>query len=77
MAQQNPTGLGGAFKCSSVGMDGRREGVLEMQRLKYAPVNPTRELCPKQSYVAWALTNQPSFVTLSNLKPFAAPTFPD
>jgi hypothetical protein len=58
-------------------MDGRCEGVLEMQNLKYAPVNPTRELCTKQSCVAWALTNQPSFVTLYNLKPLAAPTLPD
>jgi hypothetical protein len=35
--------LGGAFDCSGVGMDGHCESVLEMQRLKYAPVNPIRE----------------------------------
>jgi hypothetical protein len=35
--------LGGAFDCSGVGMDGHRKSVLEMQRLKYAPVNPNRE----------------------------------
>jgi hypothetical protein len=44
MALQNPHALGTAFTCSSVGIVGHHERVLEMQRLKYTPVNPTREL---------------------------------
>lgn len=44
MALQKPHALGTAFTCSSVGIVGYRERVLEIQRLKHAPVNPTREL---------------------------------
>lgn len=74
---QDPSALGGLSKCSSVGMVGHREGILEMQRLKHMLQSIRPESLHKTKLGRFGFNKPPSFCDTSNLKPLAVPTFPD